>query len=237
MYRSVFKTEQTDTTKIDETLSALPTREGVVENNARKEYGGYYREVAENQKPTPPPAKIEKNFEPPESIRQEVIILCDAGQRIITAGYILCFAGLTAGLKVTQKNEYNITVLRGPSISEVILSPEDIGFNGIYRPAAIVAIGQEGVDRRANLFEHLDKDALIILAKGVEVPSSNATVHLVDFKKQGIKTHDRALASLSVMAKLNKVINLEMLQSALEARFKEPVLTSALGLVDRVDIA
>ncbi len=99
-----------------------------------------------------------------------------------------------------------------------------------------MAIGQEGVDRRANLFEHLDKDALIILAKGVEVPPGNAKVHLIDFKKQGIKTHDRALASLSVLAKLNKVINPEMLQSALEARFKEPVLTSALGLVDGVDI-
>ena len=87
------------------------------------------------------------------------------------------------------------------------------------------------------LFEHLDKDALIILAKGVEVPPSNAKVHPVDFKKQGIKAHDWALASLSALAKLNKVISLEMLQSALKARFKGPVLSSALGLVDRVDIA
>jgi hypothetical protein len=39
------------------------------------------------------------------------------------------------------------------------------------------------------------------------------------------------------MAKLKKGINLEMLQSALEIRFKDPVLTSALGLIDRVDIA
>jgi Pyruvate/2-oxoacid:ferredoxin oxidoreductase gamma subunit len=222
---------------IDETLARLPLREGVVENNVRKEYGRYYREVAENQKPAPPPAKIDKKFDPPESGRKEIIILGDAGQRIITAGDILCFAGLTAGLKVTQKNEYNITVLRGPSISEVILSPEEIGFNGIDNPAAILAIGQDGVDRRVSLFENLDKDALIILAKDVELPSGHANVHRVDFKKQGIKTHDRALASLSVMAKLKKVINLEMLQSAVEIRFKDPVLTSALGLIDRVDIA
>jgi len=222
---------------IDDTLARLPLREGVVENNVRKEYGRHYREVAENQKPAPPPAKIDKKFDPPESARQEIIILGDAGQRIITAGDILCFAGLTAGLKVTQKNEYNITVLRGPSITEVILSPEEIGFNGIDSPAAILAIGQEGVDRRVSLFKHLDKDVLIILAKDVELPSGHANVHRVDFKKQGIKTHDRALASLSVMAKLKKVINLEMLQSAVEIRFKDPVLTSALGLIDRVDIA
>jgi hypothetical protein len=61
-------------------------------------------------------------------------------------------------------------------------------------------------------------------------------VHLVDFKGQRIKTHDWALASLSILAKLNKVISLEMLQSALEARFKDPVLTSTLDLIEGVEV-
>lgn len=221
---------------IDETLAKLPLRKGVVENNTRKEYGKHYREVAKSQKPTPPPAIIKAKFNPPETGRREVIILGNAGQRIITAGDILCFAGITAGLKVTQKNEYNITVLRGPSISEVILSPEDIGFTGIDRPAAILVIGQEGVERRAYLFDHLDKDTIIIQASGIEVPPSSGIVHLVDFKGQRIKIHDWALASLSILAKLNKVISLEMLQSALEVRFKDPVLTSTLDLIKRVEV-
>lgn len=221
---------------IDETIAKLPPKKGVVKNNTRKEYGRHYREVAKSQKPAPPPAKIDARFDPPEAGIQEVIILGDAGQRIITAGDILCIAGLTAGLKVTQKNEYNITVLRGPSISEVILSPEEIGFTGIERPAAIMAIGQEGVDRRAYIFDHLDKDTLIIQAHGIEVPPSNANVHLVDFKGQGVKAHDWALASFSVLAKLRKVISLEMLQSALEARFKDPVLASIHDLVERVEV-
>ena len=221
---------------IDDTLAKFPPRKGIVENNTRKEYDRHYREVAKSQRPAPPPATIEAKFNPPEAGRQEVFILGDAGQRIITAGDILCLAGLTARLKVTQKNEYNITVLRGPSISEVILSPEEIGFTGIERPAAIMAIGQEGVERRAYIFDHLNKDTLIIQARGVEVPPSNAKVHLVDFKGQGVKVHDWALASLSVQAKLNKVINLEMLRSALEARFKDSVLASTLDLVERVEV-
>ena len=80
-------------------------------------------------------------------------MLGSAGQRIITAGEILCLAGLTAGLQTTQKNEYNITVLRGPSISELILSPEEIDFTGIENPTVMVALDQEGVDRRRDLFE------------------------------------------------------------------------------------
>ena len=65
----------------------------------------------------------------------------------------------------------------------------------------------------------------------------NGQAHLFDSKKQGIKLQDRSLASFSVIAKLNNAINLEMLQSAPEARFKDPVHTSALDLVNRVGIA
>jgi len=57
----------------------------------------------------------------------------------------------------------------------------------------------------------------------------------IDFKAQGIKSQDRALASLSILAKLNKVISLEMLQSALKVRFKEPALSISLDLVDQVE--
>jgi hypothetical protein len=53
-------------------------------------------------------------IDPPQSGRREAVLLGSAGQRIITAGEILCLAGLTAGLNTTQKNEYNITVCGGP---------------------------------------------------------------------------------------------------------------------------
>ena len=165
-----------------------------------------------------------------------MLILGRAGQKVITTGEILCLAGLTAGLKVTQKNEYDITVLRGPSISEMILSPEEIGYTGIDRANVVVAIGQEGVDRRRALFDHLDEDSLVIQAQGVEIPSSKGSVKAVDFKGQGVKIQDWALASLSVMAKLDKVISHEMLQSALKIRFKGKDLGSALDLIGRVKV-
>ena len=110
---------------------------------------------------------------------QEVILLGSAGQRIITAGELLCIAGLTAGLKTTQKNEYNITVLRGPSISELILSPDEIDYTGIDVPSVVVALDQEGVDRRASMFKQLTKDVLIIQVGGVRLPASQARIHPV----------------------------------------------------------
>jgi len=221
---------------IDETLTGLSFCSGFVEENNRKEYSHNYREIISKLKKVAPPRGIKTEFVFPESDRQEVIILGSAGQRIITSGDILCIAGLTAGLNVTQKNDYNITVLRGPSISEIILSPDDIGYSGIEKPSVIIALAQEGIDRRRYVFSKLDESTLIIRAGWVDIPESRATILDVDLKALGIKNQDWALACLAVMAKLKKVINVDMLNAALKLVFRETVLESALELVNRVEL-
>lgn len=221
---------------IDEKLAGLSSCSGVVEENKRKEYGHNYRELTAKIKKIAPPVGIRAEFVFPESDRQEVIILGSAGQRIITSGDILCIAGLTAGLNVTQKNDYNITVLRGPSISEIILSPDDIGFSGIEKPSVIIALAQEGIDRRRYVFSDLSENTMIIRASGVDLPENRATMIDVDFKALGIKSENWALASLAVMAKLKKVINMDMLNAALKLVFRETVLESALEIVNRVEL-
>jgi len=220
---------------IDEMLSHQPAFDGIIAENTRAEYGHNYRELARAQKPAGEPLRIEASYDPPQAVRQEVILLGSAGQRIITAGEILCLAGLTAGLKTTQKNEYNITVLRGMSISELILSPEEIDFTGIEHPGVILALGQEGVDQRRSMFEHLSRETLILQAAGIEVPAGRGFIHQMELKSLGIKNPDWALASLAVLAKMNTVISQEMLKAALNIRFKGDTLETALKMIERVE--
>jgi Pyruvate/2-oxoacid:ferredoxin oxidoreductase gamma subunit len=219
---------------IDEALAKRPPLDGIVPENVRPEYGQHYRQLAGNQKKVAAPAVIEAQLTAPQTGRQEVILLGSAGQRVITAGELLCIAGLTAGMKTTQKNEYNITVLRGPSISELILSPQEIDFTGIETPTVVVALDQEGVDRRRDLFERLTKKALVIQIKGVNVPASKARIQRVDLKAQGVKRPDWALASLAVLAKLKQIITPQMLKAALEVKFKGNALDSSLKLVKQI---
>ena len=87
---------------------------------------------------------------------------------------------------------------------------------------------------RENLFHSLDQQTLILRVPEVKIPSCKAAVLNLDFKAQGIKSQDWALASLSTLAKLNKIISRKMLQSALKIRFKDPVLSLSLDLIDRV---
>jgi len=55
-----------------------------------------------------------------------------------------------------------------------------------------------------------------------------------DFKAQKIKSNDRALAALCVLAELDTVICSDMLEYALAYRFRDNLLASVLDLVRRV---
>jgi 2-oxoglutarate ferredoxin oxidoreductase subunit beta len=221
---------------IEESLAKMPPIKSPVPENQREEYGRHYRNLASAQKRVSPPKKMTAQFDPIERKRMDVVILGSAGQRIITAGEILCLAGLAAGFQTTQKNEYNITVLRGHSITEVILSPQAIGYTGIERPDVILALSQEGVDRRKRLFDSLDNSALILQAPGVSIPSCKAEILQTSFKSQKIKSTDWALAAIIVLAKMNRVIHLEMLKSALNYKFRNNILESSLDLLERVRV-
>ncbi|MCU0592720.1 MAG: thiamine pyrophosphate-dependent enzyme [Desulfobacterales bacterium] len=224
------------TTKgIEEMLSRLPPFEGVVTENQRREFGAHYRELAATQQPVSPPAAVIAQFDPVSADRQEVILLGSAGQRIITAGEILCLAGLHAGLNTSQKNDYDITVLRGPSISEMILSPQPIDYTAISRPSVVIALGPEGVARRKKMFAGLDETCTVIQAAGVEIPACRAQLHRVDFKGQGFKGTDWALASLGVLAKLEQAVRPEMLEAAITCRLKGDSLAGALEIVRRAE--
>jgi 2-oxoglutarate ferredoxin oxidoreductase subunit beta len=218
--------------KISERITDLP--HGEIEANRRPEYGQAYRETAARLTPAPRPASIEKSLEPPQAEKQSVVLLGSAGQRAITAGELVGLAGMHGGLYVTQKNEYNITVLRGPSIAELNLSPEPIGYTGIEVPDAVLAVAPEGVERRAAVFGKLTKDTLVIKAKQVELPPTQANIVEVDFKALGLKQVDWSLASLAALAKQRRAITPEMLEAALKTRFKGKVLEASLQVINKV---
>ena len=216
---------------IESDLNALPPIDGYAKKNAREEYGRAYRSTAASLPAAAAPARIDATCTPPGSGRQEVVMLGSAGQRIITAGEILCLAGAAAGLNTTQKSDYPITVMRGHSVTEMILSTSEIGYTGIQQPVAVVALAQEGVDRRTALFAKLRSDAMVLAAAGLSLPPTAAQVKIIDFKAWKIKAADWALAALALMCAHQRVLSLEMLTAALRLRFSGPVLESAMGVV------
>ena len=222
---------------IEESLAAQNKANGEIKANQRTEYGKAYRELTSTLKPVERPMSVEAKFTPPEKGLRCVAVLGSAGQRIITAGELIGLAGLSAGQQVTQKNEYNITVLRGPSISELILSPTPIDYTGSKKPDVVLALAPEGVERRKHVFAELGPDDLVIQAADVKLPPTKATVKKIDFKARGIKTVDYSLAAVAALAKMNRVLSMEMLEEAMKLRYKAKILELANAVVAKVNLA
>jgi Pyruvate/2-oxoacid:ferredoxin oxidoreductase gamma subunit len=219
-------------------LKGLPPVDHFRQVNAREEYGTLYRREAAVMPAALPPRRVEARHPPVSEARREVVFLGSAGQRIVTAGELLCLAAASAGLHASQKNDYPITVLRGHSISEIILSKEEIGFTGIERPAVVVALAAEGVARRKQLIAGLPEEAILIKAAGIELPAAcRAQVVTFDFKAAGIRQPDWALAALALMAARQTAVSLAMLQSALAMRFSGKVADLAAAVVAKIDDA
>ncbi len=218
---------------IREQIDRLPPLAPLTEANRRPEYGAAYREAAAQANPAPQPLRISPVHNAPGSGRREVVLLGGAGQRIITAGELMCLAGATAGLHATQKSDYPITVMRGHSISEMILDDAPIGFTGIDLPGLVIAVGREGTDRRKKMFSRLPASTYILKAADVSLPGTAAEIQEVDFASMKIKPPNRALAALSILAAQNRILSRYMLEEALKLRFTGKVLQSAMETVEK----
>lgn len=208
-------------------MAQYPPADGPVAGNKRQEYGAQYRKLASSQRPIKPAAGIAALYTAPATRRSEILLLGAAGQRINTAGELLCLAAMTAGLHVAQKNDYPITVLRGHSISEVILDRQPVGYTGIEKPSVVIAVAAEGIARKNKLFSILEPNTCIIKAHHLSIPETRATVVDIDFKSLQLKPVQWALAALAVLARENTIISQEMLQAALAHRYQGKVLEDA----------
>jgi pyruvate/2-oxoacid:ferredoxin oxidoreductase beta subunit/Pyruvate/2-oxoacid:ferredoxin oxidoreductase gamma subunit len=215
-------------------IAAMTPFTGRMVHNERQEYGRGYRAIAAQQPPPPAPLTIAVAHTPPQFKRSGIVILGSAGQRAVTAGELLCLAALSGGLRVTQKNDYDITVLRGPSVSEIMLWPDEVGYAGIDSPDVVLVISAEGVQRRRQIFSQMREDGLVIHALGVNIPECQAEQIGIDFKAKGIQQQNWALAALAVMAAGNRGINPAMLDTAMKSRFSAKQYASAREVVDRV---
>jgi len=219
---------------IEKMITDLPARHGIIEKNQRLEYGTRYRALAKKNQFFPAPVTIEKEIDRPDYKPEEIAILGSAGMRIVTAGDIVCYAGLSAGMNVLMKNDYNITVLRGQSVSEILISPAKIDYVGIELPTVLLALSDEGVGQRKKLFSVLWESTFLVKEKSVCIPETIADIVEIDCKKLKIKREDWALASLALMAKNEKALNVEMLQMALKLRFSGKNYLSAMDVVGKI---
>jgi hypothetical protein len=73
----------------------------------------------------------------------------------------------------------------------------------------------------------------VVKEAGLDFPETKAAVMEVDFKANKIKSSDWALAALSVLAGLGKILTKTMLTAALKLRFNQKTFEMALSTTQK----
>jgi len=219
--------------EIETAINNLPAFDGPVSANMRREYGSQYREKISYETGGLDMIRIDASFESPVKSRREIVLIGSAGDHIQWAGSLLAHAAISAGMHATQKNDYDITVLRGQSASEVIIAPEPVVFTGVERPDIIVAISQEGVTRHQNLFSKTSSQTRVIMAKGLEIPATRAQLTEIDFKEHGFSKAEWALAAVALLARTGDPITAEAFDYTIRQTLTGKDLQSALAAMER----
>lgn len=218
---------------LERRIEGMEPFDGPISANLRREYGEMYREALDREtQKTAAPGEMHVYFTPSIKTRREVVLLGSAGGQIISAGSLLARAAILGGMQVTQKNDYDVTVMRGPAVSELIISNEPILYPGVNKPDVLIALSKEGVKRRQALFYQTGETSLIIREPGVPVPNTAARVQTVDFHSFGIRKNKWALASLVILARRGDPVTLEMLKFAVEQTFDEKGRREFYGIME-----
>lgn len=228
------KRNPTSTAQLEEKMKRAKAAHGKNNRTTRNEYGAHYRHLADQAKAVQPLDEIAVTCTPLITERCGVLILGAAGQFINTVGEILSFAGMSCGLFVSQKNDYPITVLRGHSIAEVVLSKTPVGYAGIGRPDVILCVSQEGVERRRTVFSALGPETRIIALPEIELPETRAKVILCNLGEEKIKKGLYGVAVLARLSQLAVVLDPEMLKKAIIIRYSGKMRDEALQIVEQV---
>ncbi len=228
------KRNRTTLAQMEEDIKESLTLAGPVAANEREEYGAHYRRLAGSAPAAALPVSVEMICDAPIAKRCGVLLLGSAGQYINTVGEILCLAGMSGGLHVSQKNDYPITVLRGHSIAEVVLDREPIDYTGIGTPAVVLCVADEGVARRKKVFGMLTEESLVVKDSRLSLPETRARVVDLDFAELKVRSSEQALAALAAVAREGVLLTYEMLAAGLGHRYRGKMLDEALAVAARI---
>jgi pyruvate/2-oxoacid:ferredoxin oxidoreductase beta subunit/Pyruvate/2-oxoacid:ferredoxin oxidoreductase gamma subunit len=209
---------------LEDTLAELKFPTGIIKNAPHPEYSQAYREAVADQVglPVMAPRILEISYDHRLNHRFEMIIAGAAGMKIGSAATLFSQGAVLSGLWATQRNEYPVTVRAGYSISEVVLSPEEVLFTGINKPNLIVALFPEGFAKVEAYFQHLTpEDAVFIHTDLLPIETPAQTIPL-DFKGTGAFSRKKEYWTMMALSRVLLETGIYPLETFKEAIVSNP---------------
>ncbi len=201
-----------------ELLDSYGFKLGLVADNPRPEYSVRYREAYEKGKRAiKRRAPIERKYAHAVGRQTGIIIAGSAGQKVRSTATLFAEGGIFAGLHVTQKDDYPITVQTGHSVSEIILSPERIDYTGIDSPDHFVLISEDGLKRVRARIEALGETCTLYVEESIDLPPTKAKIRRFPLSKvaKEVGRLSVATAALAAMLQATGMFSIEAFAEAI----------------------
>jgi Pyruvate/2-oxoacid:ferredoxin oxidoreductase gamma subunit len=161
-------------------------------------------------KQVPIPVKYKANITAPVSMT----ISGSAGEGVQLSAELFAKSAISAGLNVTKKGSYPVTVGIGFSSSDIIISPEEILYSASPKPDVLIITSADGLGYAMSLLKNMDH-GLLLADEELSIPETKAQVVKYPFRKAaGSKT--AALFGLMVYLKKTGAFPVEALFDILE---------------------
>lgn len=144
------------------------------------------------------PARLDRKF--------HLVVAGRAGGKVRSTARTVAAAGVLSGLWASQRDDYPTTIMSGHSISEVILSPEEVRYTGIRRPDALVVLAEEGLAKVRHHLARMREDDLLFVTPPFADLKARACRIIIDPGAAGIRvrrTNEAALVLFAAMRYLD----------------------------------
>lgn len=188
---------------MEQLMADLDMPAGVLHECTRTEFAQEYRQRSSSLGVRSFPKSLHQVAQSKLERRTGILIAGAAGQRIRTAATLIGASAIASGLKATQKDDYPITVRTGYSVSEVIISPEEIYYTGIDDPDIVLVLARDGLSHVARTLRSCSPKSRVYvdehLANEIETPGQ---VIVLPFARTARKVNKLAIGAVAFGAVL-----------------------------------
>ncbi|MBL8016974.1 MAG: hypothetical protein JNK43_06875 [Ignavibacteria bacterium] len=160
---------------------------GILKNDpVRKEFSLKYHDDVEVHKGEIKPLKFVEPLDNYNISRAfGFVIAGSAGERVQSSAGMLCEASIKSGLNVTQKNDNPVTQGSGFSLSEVIISPNEINYTGVSSADYVIVVSENGLKelKGQKIFSRINNKTLFITDESIELGMDGLNVLSLPLRK------------------------------------------------------
>lgn len=136
------------------------------------------------------PTEFAHSLEEPATL----LLAGSAGGKVRSAARVVAEAAIRAGLWVTQKDDYPVTVKTGHSLSQLTVSPQPEPLGPVTPPDVLVVLSDDGLRKVRPLLGSMHPDGVVVAPPDLAGVTTPAHVVLVDPSEAPVRIGKPALA-------------------------------------------